>query len=242
MHVPVTASTIGPKLKFKQIKTIKQFVQVLEDSFGFRWEPWGRQNSPSNMIVYWPVRLRKPTPIHAVQCFAVAGLQRLGAKVVLCLDNLGSCNAEPRLFLKRAGHWLKMAGGNPGKLQTYLFSQIVTPENARRVWENVQTWLGRTGYKLDMVLRISKYEDATSLEALCQHRPRRLLTPALVWACLGHIRRKYPDHSILTLGGHDEKDLWEAWRNLIQVPRGHTGHLYGFAQTEWWLAFERKRS
>jgi predicted MPP superfamily phosphohydrolase len=211
---------------FKELRDLNGYARVLEDAFGFQWEPWKKTNDHSKVIVYWPVRLRPPTLIHAVQCFAAAGFQRLGAKIVLCLDDLGHCDTKQSAFNSRANQWLKSVGSNSGKVQRYLFSQIIKPKTAPQVWQRVQSWLSSEDYKFDRVLRISKLEDAANLETLYKRRPRRLLTPALVWTCLDYLSRLNPDHKIVTLGGYDERELWEAWRDLTDSSQSHVGHIY----------------
>ena len=217
---------------FAELRDITSYIKVLEDFFEFRWEPWKRFNSHSKVVVYWPVRLRTPTPIHAVQCFAAAGLQRLGAEIVLCLDDLGNAEIKPKSFNSRAGNWMRSVEGKPARLRRLLFSEIIKPKTSEQVWGKVQTWLGKTDYRFDKILRISKLEDAHNLETLYKRRPRRLLTPALVWTVLDYVSREYPNHMILTLGGQDERELWEAWRDLIPLAHNRIGHIYAPALTE----------
>lgn len=213
------------KLDFDQISDFTTFIDILESSFGFRWEPWRRRESDSKVIVYWPVRLRRPTPIHAVQCFAAAGLQRLGAKVVLCLDDFGNPEGRQASFNKSASRWLGVVKSSPRKVERLLFSQIIRPKSPNGAWSKVQTWLGTTDYRLDRVFKISKLE-ATDLDELSKRRPRRLLTPPLVWTALEYLSKRYSGYKVLTLGGHDESELWQAWRDLAALSTSHVGHIY----------------
>lgn len=229
---PVQRSSGSRKNRaFKDLGELKDFISVLEDSFGFRWEPWANRNSHSKVIVYWPVRLRQPTPIHALQCFAAAGLQHFGAKVILCLDDLGTQEVKPEKFNRPASKWFGKVKGMPTKMERKLFSQLINSKMYETIWKQVQIWLGDTQYKLEKIFRISKLEIAT-LDGLLNNRPRRLLTPALVWAALEQLRKSNPSHKVITLGGTDEKELWEAWRDLSTGSNAHVGHIYAPALLE----------
>jgi predicted MPP superfamily phosphohydrolase len=210
--------------------SIPLYVEVLENSFSFRWEPGGYDMAnASATIVYWPVRLRKPTVIHAVQAYASAGLQRLGAEIVLCLDDLGNAEGSVSAFSDRVSRWLGNAAGDPGRLQIRTFGEIVTRERYVAAWELLQGWLADARYQLKDILAISKIwprdSDLSGFAALLSRKPRRLLTPALVWTCLVHLLDENPDHQIITLGGYDERPLWDAWRDGIKKSFP-VGHLY----------------
>src|SRR5204862_8062454 len=98
-----------------------QFIDTLQKSFQFRWEPIV-QAAGRPAAIYWPIRLRPPTPIHAVQCFAAAGLQKGGAEVVLYVDDLGTKDCVPEFFLARAEQWFNRAGGTFHDVKVRFFS------------------------------------------------------------------------------------------------------------------------
>jgi pimeloyl-ACP methyl ester carboxylesterase len=215
-----------PAIGFESVSDIDTLAMVLQENFDFAWEPIGTVPRGSEIAVYWPVRLRTPTPIHAVQSFAAAALQRLGATVHLCIDDLGNCDASPDLFHRRVEKWITSVGGNFAAVRRHSFKDIITPAIAEKTWAKVEAWLGSTNYRLGKILRVSKLDDASDLQKLCERRPRRLLTPALVWTCFEHIQGQSGKHFV-TLGGFDERDLWYAWRELMEVASSHAGHLYG---------------
>jgi hypothetical protein len=215
---------------FPTLKNVPQYVQVLENQFHFRWE---RGNydvfQPAATTVYWPIRLRKATVIHAVQAYAAAGLQRLGSRLVLYLDDLGNVEANASTFLPRINHWLTVAHGDPSALTVRSFSEVVTTERYRNAWELLQNWLSDAKYQLKDILIISKLSplgpDSAAIASLLSRKPRRLLTPPLVWTCLIALLEEDSSRQILTLGGYDERPLWEAWRDCIRKPL-KVGHLY----------------
>jgi hypothetical protein len=83
---------------------------------------------------------------------------------------------------------------------------------------------------MEDILRVAKLvppSDPTfTLRNLGERRPRRLLTPALVWSCLLFLHSRVPDRPIITLGGYDERLLWQAWRDCSSSTSARVGHLY----------------
>jgi hypothetical protein len=213
--------------------SVHRLIDALESHFSFRWEPGSYPAAPSSTaIVYWPVRLRHPTPIHAVQTFAAAALSRMNLEVVLCLDDLGNKDHSPDDFVETIKRWWRRVGAS-AQFKMYQFSQILHAhgEGALDPWPIARKWLGDTHRKLDDILRISKLMAATdtehsSLAILGNKRPRRLLNPPIVWACMRHIATTRECDSIITLGGHDERPLWDAWRTDMADRTLKVGHLY----------------
>lgn len=211
------------------IESAPALIGTLKTNFEFVWEPASyRGTSP---IVFWPVRLRKPTPIHALQTFAAAAIQSHGGEVILCLDDLGNREYTESAFFKTAQRWWSRAGMTK-PFQERQFSQILAaPDSQFDAWPIVQRWLGVTEKRVLELLRISKIvkpeeTDDSQLSLLRDRRPRRLLNPAVIWACLAQIAEEYPGRPIITLGGYDERPLWEAWRNGIVNDNLSVGHLY----------------
>jgi len=123
------AATSAP-LVFKGLGDIGEYIDTLQDqsTYGFRWEPGSLNGGAlAGDIVYWPVRLRRPTPIHAVQAYAAAGLERMGAKVILCLDDLGHvAGSDLEALTSALRRWIKRATGTEWQGQYSLFSGIMT--------------------------------------------------------------------------------------------------------------------
>ncbi len=213
-----------------QNDNVSNVVNSLKKHFKFIWEPGSFTGD--NPVVFWPVRLRKPTPIHAAQTFAAAALSQKGATVELCLDNLGHQDHSAHDFVSAIKRWWSQAKAL-GDISCRNFSDIASSEanSLGDPWPFVDRWLGKTEKMLDEVLRISKtlepHEiDSISGDVLKSKRPRRLLNPAVVWACLHHIASLYPGRPIITLGGYDERPLWDAWRSSITDGSYKVGHLY----------------
>jgi hypothetical protein len=210
--------------------SVGALIRVFEEYFSLRWEPGTFANSENPVVVYWPVRLRQATPIHAFQSFVASALQKKGARVRLYLDDLGNADAKPEEFLAKVRKWFGLLDVQFDlDANVSLFSQFITEEKAWGTWEMVRKWLAENQYKLDKVLEVSKLtaagEDLT-LEKLLQRRPRRLLTPSLVWACLSYLLSESGDSNVITLGGYDERILWKTWREGIRGPTSKVGHLY----------------
>lgn len=215
------------QLQSHDLSNVLDLVRALEDGHGFRWEVGTIRSSDTDLLVYWPVRLRSPSVIHAVQAFAAAGLQRQGATVELCIDDLGNQQYSPNYLIETIRRWFGRVGGNPDTLGTTLFSADLGGENDADPWPQVQQWLGEADHLLEKVLKVSKLLGAdTTLEQLIGKRPRRLLTPVVVWTVLMNVQRRAPTSSIITLSGYDERPLWQAWRECIRLPNVRIGHLY----------------
>jgi predicted MPP superfamily phosphohydrolase len=236
LQVPAAPSTTT--FSFSAVSSFMDATNVLAEAFGFRWEPASFDHKNGIPLVYWPVRLRHPTPIHAAQCFAAAALQQRGAQICLFIDDLGTADYSLDEFLRTLCTWFERAAGDRAKLETTTFTTVLTAGGpaggaAANPWPAIRKWLGDTHYLMDNILRISKlvppstHPDATmTLEALAKRRPRRLLTPALVWSCLLYLHSRRTEQPVVTLGGYDERSLWQAWHECAACDTARVGHLY----------------
>jgi hypothetical protein len=221
-------------LPLTSIPDVAEVAQCLELRFGFKWARGTFALKETAAVVYWPVRLRRPMAIHAVQAFAASALQKKGAQVVLWLDDLGNAQFPANEFTDRIRHWVGRVGGNADDLAVRLFSDAIKKsENAEHIWPYVQQWLaGQHTPELKGVLSVSKLwpdsceDPLETLERLGSRRPRRLLTPPVVWTCLLLLNQEYPDNPVITLGGFDEEPLWRVWSLCAPVRHGRVGHLY----------------
>lgn len=214
------------------------FIKTLEDRFSFRWEKGNLQHPIEKPLIYWPVRLRKPTPIHAAQCFVAAGLQKMGCKITLWIDDLGRTDYPSDKFISSIKTWYKKVGGDDSELVIRQFGEIINGDNKHiePAWGMLQKWLGNSIFMTDHILKISKLwpttedpakEDPTMiLEEIKSHRARRLMTPSMVWTCLSVLHQESETLPIITLGGYDEQGLWDAWRRCCSIPEMPVGHLY----------------
>ncbi len=210
------------------LKDLDAYIRILEEHFSFRWEP-GDHDHKRKPIVYWPIKLRKPTVIHAVQAYAAAGLQKMGAKVVLCLDDHGDIEYTKAAFSNRVRKWFENAAGDYGALDVRTFKGMVTAERYQEVWDFLQRWYSDEKYRIKDILAVSKLwtveSDINTFSNLLIKTPKRLLTAPMVWTCLFMLLEENPDASLLTLGGFDEQALWHAWRDCLKQPCP-VGHVY----------------
>jgi predicted MPP superfamily phosphohydrolase len=212
----------------------EELLKTFEDVFGLVWEP-GSGNQQIGRI-FWPVRLRRPTLIHAAQAFIAAAFQKRGISVVLCLDDLGNTGSQPELFLERMRKHFSYVSADWSQVEVICARQVVSAERLQSTWELLAKWLTDTA-DLRHVLNICKLlvqeASAEQLEEMLGKKPRKLMTPAVVWSCLEHVLTR-PDSgsasgtSLSTLGGHDERGSWQAWQNVFSARYNkRVGHLYG---------------
>lgn len=209
---------------------IEEYLEELKESFNHIWEPATFRNSARKALVYWPVRLRKPTPIHAVQTFVAAGFLQCGAKVILCLDDLGNVENGTATFPKAVRRWIKQTSGRSPNFKILTMSKIkqAVPLD---MWDKVKQWFAhQTDYKLLQVLSVSKLIPRNDLSSklleLEDRKSRQLLTPVLVWTSLKYVIDRHNQYRFITLGGHDERPLWRAWRDCMSDGSEKVGHLY----------------
>lgn len=216
-------------------QSLPSLVTTLQREFRFRFEPPDGE-TPATPAVYWPVRVRRPTPIHAQQAFVAAALTSLGSTVELWIDDLGNQDYSPENMTRRLTKWFTSVGGQADRLAVRQFTEVLTDDAVKRdAWYLARKWLGDTQQSLDQILRLSKLiprtsDESTGLDSLLQRRPRRLLTPPIVWLGLRLASRQHG--ALITLGGEDEVDLWQAWRSLGIDPGVSAGHLYGASLRE----------
>jgi hypothetical protein len=181
--------------------SLNEIVNTLDDYFSFRWELSSFDFEQGRSRVYWPVRLRHPTPIHATQCFAASALQQRGAEIYLFIDDLGEQDFPVDSFIQKFQHWFGLNGGALSQANIKKFSEVIPPlDNGSREtahpWPTVRKWLGDTEYRMELVLRLAKLipiSGPATFDDLALKRPRRLLTPALVWSCLDYLHNNAPD-------------------------------------------------
>lgn len=218
----------GESVQGTQVVDLAGVIEVLVNRFRFGWVQGTHQPSDT-FAVFWPVTLRQPTPIHAVQAFAAAVLQRFGGQVFLCLDDLGNQQSTVETFCSSIRRWMERVEADFDAVDVSRFSDYMS--DSLDAWPVMQAWLGKTDDRVKQILEISKIleansDEATTDNALRNRKPRRILTPATVWSVLESVRSKIEQEcSTITLGGVDEKPLWRTWRNNI-CSGERVGHLY----------------
>jgi hypothetical protein len=204
--------------------TAAGLADLLQSKYGFVWESEDHKNAPpDSTVVYWPVRLREPTAIHAVQAFAAGGLMRKGARVILCIDDLGTPDLPTEVLEKALAKYISKVGGDWQAVQIRYFTTLVTHESFAEASQLMRQWLADLNYKLTQVFEIAKILGPNKVEIDNTKKPRRLFTPPLVWFCFIQMIKEFGAN--VTLGGYDERGLWEAWRRVTRK-QYKVGHLY----------------
>jgi hypothetical protein len=148
--------------------------------------------------------------------------------VHLWIDDFGNQEYQLDELVKQLRLWFARAKGDPATLRITSFSEGLQGRESD-LWERVRKWLGATEYRMGQILEVCKLSgDANSGQTLADllgRRPRRLLTPAMVWAALDGHADASETKEVLTLSGYDELPLWQAWRESAGSPRFMTGHL-----------------
>lgn len=187
------------------------------------------QSLKPETIVYWPVRLRRPNLVHAAQTYVAAFLMRRGFRVRLCLDDLGTPVGYPNKnqglqdFLKKISQWATVVAdaeiakdicNNHLLFSKYLEKTDKTmPEKnvLAKLGDNLVEWL-LAADKLRVILTHTKlFNEGDGIETLLAKKPRKLLSPAVVWTILDVvIDHREARTQCVTLGGSDEFPIWRA--------------------------------
>jgi transcriptional regulator with XRE-family HTH domain len=222
----------------QQDMSYAQVTSLLHDT-GFE-VPRANPNGGVPACVFWVHRVREATLVHGVFSLAAAAATRAGLPVHLLLDDVELTDGERRdkceEIESRIRGWVAFASGNDARLTTSLYSEVLTDEYLmRRGWSAVIDYLS-TPTSVLQFLRASKAisphqystdAEASALELLRNEssiRTDRLLTSLRNWlvfeAEIGRLLNlpSTGSGSVVTLGGGDEKVLWDIWRR--GCPRG----------------------
>jgi transcriptional regulator with XRE-family HTH domain len=195
--------------------------------------PRTQANAQPPARVFWPHKVREANLVHGVFSLAAAAATRAGMTVHLLLDDVEL--EERRRYLcgeleSWVRSWVAFASGDDAKVTVGLFSQVLTDEYlAGRAWPALSDYLNRNSSVLRFLLaskavsplRYSAHAEQGVLDLLRDResiRADKLLTPLRNWivfeAEITRLLRLNPDGgsgTIVTLGGDDERDLWEMW-------------------------------
>jgi predicted MPP superfamily phosphohydrolase len=198
----------------------ERVIKDLEHERFVVWEPESFERDETPPLIFWPLRLRHPTPIHAAQAFVAAALRRRGADVRLWIDDLGDPDYGVEDFRKRVEKWILACGVEPPVIRRY--SDIATSGETAPGWEIVRSWWG-SDVSLADVLRITKLQPPRNGAPV---RARKLLTPAMTWSCLANTVSETKARTVITLGGFDERPFWATWSHARGDHDMRAGHLY----------------
>jgi transcriptional regulator with XRE-family HTH domain len=232
----------------QQDMSYDRVVELLR-SAGFdvpRLQPNGR--SPAG--VFWVHRAREPNLVHGVFALAAAAATRAGLPVHLLLDDLAARDrGTPDLcdeLESRIRTWVAFASGDDAKLSARLYSEVLSePYLAGRGWSAVNDYLNPRIGVLDFLVAskvISPLQYTINAEESVQALLRnaeslgaeRLLTPLRNWLVfenqIAWILAQSPGgmaNSVITLGGEDERTLWDAFhRGCPDDLSARVRHIY----------------
>jgi len=200
--------------------------------------------------VFWVHRVREANLVHGVFSLAAAAATRAGLPVHLLLDDLAMSDRRSRDLCdeleSRIRTWVAFASGDDTKLSTGLYSEVLT-ENylMERGWSAVADYLNPRIGVLDFLVAskvISPLQYTINAEESVQALLRnaeslgaeRLLTPLRNWLVfekqIAFILAQSPGGmggSVITLGGEDERTLWEAFhRGCSDDLSSRVRHIY----------------
>lgn len=200
--------------------------------------------------VLWVHRLQEPNLIHGVFALAAAAATRAGLSVRLLLDEMGlppkERHGKHSEFESRVRDWFAFAGGHDSRLSIGLYSAILTGELvADRGWSTVRQYLSKENEVLSFLLASKVISpllydtdaEGSVLELIRQSQPPtadRLLDALQNWIVFEHeiaslLTARPADESmpVVTLGGDDERALWELWHNgCSDELSGRVQHIY----------------
>jgi hypothetical protein len=200
--------------------------------------------------VIWVHRAREPNLVHGVFSLAAAAATRAGLPVHLLLDDV-AVNDRRNYDLceeleSRIRTWVALASGDDAKLSTRLYSEVLTePYLAERGWSAINDYLNPRIGVLDFLVAskvISPLQYTINAEesvlALLRNAEslgaERLLTPLRNWLVfekqIAWILARSPGgmaNSVITLGGEDERTLWDAFhRGCSDDLSARVRHIY----------------
>jgi transcriptional regulator with XRE-family HTH domain len=199
--------------------------------------------------VFWVHSVREPNLVHGVFSLAAAAATRAGIPVYLLLDDLERANRQNHDLCEeldsRIRTWVAFASGDGGKLSTRLYSEVLTePHLTERGWSAINDYLNPRIGVLDFLVAskvisplLYTINPEESVQDLLRNAEslgaEKLLTPLQSWMVfeqqIGWILGRSADvaTSVITLGGEDERALWEAFhRGCSEGLSARVRHIY----------------
>lgn len=183
--------------------------------------------------VFWVHRVHEPNLVHAVFTLAAAAATRAGLSVRLLLDDMTLAARDRSVRTNLEGKirsWFSFAAGHEAKFSIGLYSDVLTPQLlADRGWSTVSRYLSRDVKVLEFLLATKvvspgryRTESEESVLAILRQsespRADTLLTALRNWILFEHeienLLQRVSDDTpvpVVTLGGEDERHLWELW-------------------------------
>jgi hypothetical protein len=199
--------------------------------------------------VLWVQRLREPNLVHGVLAMAAAAATRVGLSVHLLLDDTNLSQARRQVlrdeFFFRLSGWFEFAAGNRTLLTSAVYSDILTGQVLeQRAWAAICGYLNAKSSVLEYLLaskalspiQYNTDADQSVLELVRQTeslKADRLITPIRNWIVFEQEITRLTDRHragnglIVTLGGEDERVLWELWhRGCAEELSERVYHIY----------------
>jgi transcriptional regulator with XRE-family HTH domain len=198
--------------------------------------------------VLWAQRLRDPNLVHGILALAAAAATRTGLYVHVLLDDMNldlrTRQALRDEFVFRLDSWFEFAAGDKSMLTIELYSDILTDQVLeQRGWAAVNDYLNARCSVLEFLLaskavsplqyNVNVDQSVLELVRQAELKADRLVTPIRNWIIFEHEiarlagRQVSGRASIVTLGGEDERTLWELWhRGCAEELSERVQHIY----------------
>lgn len=239
VHLPTLESVLGARPS--AVELLRQL------DYEFRWRRFDDTPDTPLDLVFWPVRLRQPTLIYAVQATVAAALSARGVRVVLCFDDLAGdqhTRSWRARFTDEVERWFALVEGarhpevdslmsfcSPGRVA----ERLQDPELLRRP---THPWAVQVEYYrgdrmiLDVARAAKAFPGVVDLEIddamvgaqIRTTRAERLMSTPAIWAYLQYLLRDTRPEAVMTLGGEDESVMWDQWHDTFPEAVGHLFH------------------
>ncbi|GAA1551742.1 hypothetical protein GCM10009827_085440 [Dactylosporangium maewongense] len=239
VHLPTLEAVLGTRPS--AVELLRQL------DYEFRWRRFDDTPDTPLDLVFWPVRLRQPTLIYAVQATVAAALSARGVRVVLCFDDLAGdqhTRSWRARFTDEVERWFALVEGarspevdslmsfcSPGRVA----ERLQDPELLRRP---THPWAVQLEYYrgdrmiLDVARAAKAFPGAVDLEIddamagaqIRTTRAERLMSTPAIWAYLQYLLRDTRPEAVMTLGGEDESVMWDQWHDTFPDAVGHLFH------------------
>jgi hypothetical protein len=221
---------------------VPPLLRELERRFGWSggW-PEGEPPGGRNLLVYWPVRLRRrASVIHMAQALVAGALAARDAKIIVSFDDLNVPDREAVRgpFIADLRRWITHVALDPDlefkSLTEYVEDPArLSPEAMLRPtdpWVVARDFYGRPMSLYTALAAVKalphlspmdlEESGATIVHELQRHYASRILTPMTIWAHLHYLMLRNPSAPVITLGGRDEGLFWDQWHQIYKHPIG----------------------
>jgi hypothetical protein len=239
VHLPTLEAVLGARPS--AVELLRQL------DYEFRWRRFDDTPDTPLDLVFWPVRLRQPTLIYAVQATVAAALSARGVRVVLCFDDLAGdqhTRSWRARFTDEVERWFALVEGAGQPEVDSLMSfcsagrvaeRLQDPELLRRP---THPWAVQLEYYrgdrmiLDVARAAKAFPGAADLDLddalvgaqIRTTRAERLMSTPAIWAYLQYLLRDLRPEAVMTLGGEDEAVMWDQWHDTFPDAVGHLFH------------------